>query len=396
MSEPPISADPQTAGLHPQSSHAAGSGRRRVGRLPKLHKPKPGTVAGIDAAQLEQMTVEQPPAQPCCLTVIDYCPQQYQIEENVAAQRLLAEHRPGWSKVRWINVDGLADLQLIQAIASKYELHPLAVEDVLHVPQRPKVDHFPGSDGGSPPRLFIVARMVQLLEGHIRGEQVSLFLGRNTVITFQEDRGDVWNPIREQITRSGSRLRINDASFLLYALLDAIVDHSFPILDHYSDLLEDLELIILERFDPEALRAIHRVKRELLLLRRQVVPMREMLHTLGTEHFSNLSEVTQTYLRDVFDHALVIIDMLDTYRDIALGLTEAYMAAAGNRLNQVMKVLTVISTIFIPLTFLAGVYGMNFHYLPELDVWWAYPAFWGVCIAIAAGMYAWFRRRGWL
>jgi magnesium transporter len=216
-------------------------------------------------------------------------------------------------------------------------------------------------------------------------------------LSFQErPDGDVFDPIRERIKTAGSRLRENDTSFLLYALLDAIVDHCFPILEHYSDVLEDLEDEVLARPDKRVIQEIHGTKRELLLLRRAVWPMREVIGQLAREHQECLSEVTQTYLRDVHDHSVQIMDMVETYREFASGLTETYMTALSNRMNEVMKVLTIMTTIFVPLTFLAGVYGMNFEHLPELHWKYSYYIFWGVCIVTAAGMLAWFRWRKWL
>jgi magnesium transporter len=182
----------------------------------------------------------------------------------------------------------------------------------------------------------------------------------------------------------------------MYTLLDAIVDHCFPILEHYSDLLEELEDQVLSRPDKRVIARIHAVKRELLLLRRAVWPMREVINALAREHHECLSATTQTYLRDVYDHSVQIIDMVETYREFASGLTETYMTAMSNRMNEIMKVLTIMTTIFVPLTFLAGVYGMNFHYLPELDWPYAYPVFWGVCVVVAVSMIVWFRWRKWL
>ena len=244
-------------------------------------------------------------------------------------------------------------------------------------------------------RLFVIARMLDLSDGHLRGEQISIFLGHNTVLTFQESPGDVWDGIRQRIQAPGSRLRANDASFLLHSLLDAIVDACFPILEFYGDRLEDVEAEVLASPTPEAIRNIHTLKRELLLLRRAVWPMREVISSLQREPHECMSDATRTYMRDVYDHAVQIIDIVETYREIASGLTETYMTAMSQRLNEVMKVLTIIGTIFIPLTFLAGVYGMNFKVLPELEWAWGYPAFWTVC-AVAVSMFVWFRRRQWL
>jgi magnesium transporter len=329
------------------------------------------------------------------ITCIDYSPDRLQVEEVKDHGEFIARHRPEWSAVRWINVDGLSDLGVIRSLAEKYRLHPLAIEDVLHTPQRPKVQAFE-EDENYQARLFVVAREMTLVNESLHTEQISLFVGHRTVLTFQETPGDAWDAIRQRIRAQGSQLRRADASFLAYSLIDSIVDEAFPILEHFGDRLEDLEEAVLERPDPEVARDIHHLKRELLLVRRAMWPMREVLHKMQREPHECFSEITRTYLRDVYDHAIQVIDIVETYREVATGLSETYMTAASNRMSEIMKVLTVMGTIFIPLTFLAGVYGMNFHYFPELDWPWAYPLFWVICLLLAAGMITWFRRRGWL
>jgi magnesium transporter len=238
--------------------------------------------------------------------------------------------------------------------------------------------------------------MVRMLGERIHSEQISIFLGHKTVLTFQESRGDVWDPIRQRLSARGSRLREEDAGFLVYSLLDAIVDHCFPILEHFGDRLETLEDLVLDRPDRATIREVRLTKRELLVLRHAVWPMREVISALQREPHECLSANTRVYLRDVYDHIVQIIDIVEAYREVATGLSETYMTAMSNRLNEVMKVLTIVGTVFIPITFLAGVYGMNFRHFPELDWTWAYPAFWGACLAVAVGMLLWLRRRGWL
>jgi magnesium transporter len=298
--------------------------------------------------------------------------------------------------VRWINIDGLSDMDVVHALASKYELHPLAIEDLLHIPERPKVESIGGSDSEMRARLFIIARMLQMHDSNLENEQISIFLGHKTVLTFQERRGDVWNPIRQRIQTKGSRIRLNDASFLVYALLDAIVDHCFPILERFGDLLEDLEDEVLSNPQRTIISAIHGVKRDLLQLRRVAWPMREVISLLHREPHECMSDVTRVYMRDIYDHIVQIIDIIETYRELANDLTETYISSVSNRMNEVMKVLTIIGTIFIPLTFLAGVYGMNFRHFPELNWAWGYAAFWGVCLLLSLVMLYVFRRRGWL
>jgi magnesium transporter len=307
----------------------------------------------------------------------------------------VAAHRPNWALVRWINVDGLTDMRVIRAFAEKYRLHPLAIEDVLHVTHRPKVEPYAES-GGYQARLFIIVKMLELQAGHLKSEQISIFLGHRTVLTFQESLGDVWDTIRQRIQTPGSRLRANDASFLVYSMLDAIVDHCFPLLEHYGDRLEEVEAAVLQQPSRSAIQAIHELKRELLLFRRAMWPMREVISNIQREPHDCLSDSTRTYMRDVYDHAVQIIDIIETYREIAIGLTETYMTVISTKLNEVMKVLTIVGTIFIPLTFIAGVYGMNFHYFPEINWRWGYGFFWALCLATAGGMLWWIRKKGWL
>lgn len=366
--------------------------------FPRISKADPGSAPGIEHHDLAKLPSN---SEGCFVTCIDYSHDRVRVEEIEDLEDFILHHRPEWSQVRWINVDGLADMTIIQAMAEKYEIHPLAVEDLLHVSQRPKVDTYGEDSAHSRARMVIITRMIQMIEGRLQSEQITIVLGHKTVITFQESRGDVWDPIRDRIKKSGSRLRLNDSSFLAYSLLDAIVDHCFPILEEFGDHLEELEEQVFEHSTQEIVHEIHRLKRQLLLLRRQVWPMREMINVLQRESHECLSEMTRVYLRDVYDHAVQIIDLLETYREVAAGLTETHMVATSNRMNEIMKVLTIISTFFIPLTFLAGVWGMNFKGMPEIESSWAYPwfypiGFWTLCISIAGGLYYFFKKRGWL
>jgi magnesium transporter len=328
------------------------------------------------------------------VTCVDYSAEQVEIHEITDIDDFLARHRPSWAEVRWIDIVGLSQMELIRAVAVKYQLHPLAVEDVLHTVERPKVEDFPGS-GDLPGRLFVVARSIDQREGRLHSDQVSMFLGRTTLLTFQDVHRSDLEPIRQRIKITGSRLRQNDASFLLYVLLDGIVDAYFPLLEHYSERLEDLEEELLGRPSQNTLEQIHMIKRELMLIRRSAWPMRELIANLQRDKHECLSENSQTYLRDVYDHCGSIIDLIETYREIASAIAETYITVVSNKTNDIVKVLTIIGTIFIPLTFLAGVYGMNMP-IPENRSPLAYPLFWAVCIAVSAGMLAWFRRRGWI
>ena len=352
----------------------------------------PGAAPGIEHDEIVSLPSAGEPAHVTC---IDYCPSHVQVQEVDDLEAFLDRHRPEWGAVRWINIDGLSDMKVIHALATKYELHPLAVEDLLHVPQRPKVDSY-GGDSSMRARLFVVTRILHAGEGELRSEQVSLFLGHTTLLTFREANSDVWDPIVQRINAAGSRLRGSDVSFLMYSLLDAIYDRCFPILEAYGERMEELEVLVLERSTRDTINEIHQIKRELLVLRRVAWPTREVISTLQREPHECLSDTTRVYLRDLYDHGIQIMDIIENYREMATDLTDTYMSSTSNRMNEVMKVLTIIGTIFIPLTFLAGVYGMNFHHIPELTQVWAYPAFWTVCVLVAGTMLYFFRRRHWV
>lgn len=356
-------------------------------------KSNPGAAPGLEHDEIVQL--EGTPG-PVKLTCVDYCPGEALFQEIHDLDDFLARHRPEWSRVRWISMEGLSDRNAIQALAKKYELHPLAIEDVLHVTERPKVEPYGGEDSEMLARLFVVTQAA-VLEGRlIRTEQISIFLGHKTVLTFRERAGDLWEPIRQRIQSKNSRLRANDASFLMYCLLDVIVDRFFPILEAYSDFAEDLEREILTHPSRQSIHGIHRFKRNLLVLHRVAWPMREVVSSLHREPHECMSEETRLYMHDLYDHVVQIMDIVEILRENASDLSDTYMSSASHRMNEIMKVLTLIGTIFIPLTFLAGVYGMNFHHFPELDKVWAYPAFWAVCIAMAGAMLIMFKKRGWL
>jgi magnesium transporter len=352
-----------------------------------------GGSPGIEHDEIVDYPVE---AGPATITCIDYSADNVLMQEINDLEAFIGEHRPEWSAVRWINVEGLSNLKTVQALAIKYDLHPLAVEDILHNRQRPKIESYGGEDSEYLARLFIVARILRIREGALVNEQFSMFVGHRTVLTFQQTQNELWNPIYQRIREKGSRLRRNDASFLAYALLDALADSYYPILEYYSDLAEVIEDFIIDRIKPDLINEIHQLKRDLMSIHRMLWPLRDVVSTLQRDTHECMSDTSRVYLRDLYDHVIQVIEIVETYREISSDLTETYMSSLSTRMNEVMKVLTIIGTIFIPLTFLAGVYGMNFRYFPELNQAWGYPAFWGVCITVAAVMLTMFRKRGWL
>ncbi len=303
--------------------------------------------------------------------------------------RLLANHR-----VTWVNVVGLGSTPLIEGLARQFGLHHLAVEDAVNLHQRAKVEHYGD-------HLFIVARMSKPGE-HFEAEQVSMFLGSNFVLTLIEDPGDSFDPVRQRARQNAGMLCQSGPDHLAYALIDAVVDHYFPLLERYGEALDHLEDQVLERPTGATLAHIHVLKHELLSVRRAIWPHREALSVLAREQSPLVTAETQVYLRDCYDHVVQIMDLLETYRELGSDLRDAYLSSVSNRMNEVMRVLTVISTIFIPLTFITSVYGMNFDThasrwnMPELRWGWGYAMVWGAIVALTVGMLYFFARRGWL
>jgi magnesium transporter len=292
--------------------------------------------------------------------------------------------------VSWVNIDGLHDTELLRKLGDHYGLHLLVVEDIVNVHQRPKVEEYDGY-------LFVVARMIYLEDDgvQLRSEQMSFVLGEQWLLSFQEVHGDVFANVRERIRGGRGRARQMGVDYLLYALLDAIVDHYFIILEKLGERIEALEDAVNDDPGPETLQQVHEMRREMILLRKSVWPMREVLASMLRTESHLIRDETNVFLRDVYDHAIQVIDAIESFRDMLSSIQDLYMSNISNRMNEVMKVLTIIATIFVPLTFVAGIYGMNFEVLPELHWKWSYLVFWIVILAMGGGMVAFFRRRGW-
>ena len=362
-------------------------------RFPSRLDSTPGARPGLEPEDLARLPSTPGAARVTC---VDFSPEEVRSQEVADLASFLAEHRPPWSVVRWVDVGGLSDRGVIEALARKYHLHPLAMEDVLHVPQRAKCEAYP-VQGDTQARLFVIARVLGLAEGRLCEEQVSVFVGHSTLLTFREREGDdLWASVRHRLSAAGSRVREHDASYLLYSLLDSIVDRWFPVLEEIGDRLDHLEDEVLDNPSREAVAKAHVLRRELHVLRHAAWPMREVIASLQREPHECLSETTRTYLRDVHDHIVQVIEMIEAYREVVSSVQETFMTATSNRMNEVMKVLTVVGTIFIPITFLAGVYGMNFRHMPELEARWTYPSFWVLCAGVSGGMLLWMRKRGWI
>jgi magnesium transporter len=292
--------------------------------------------------------------------------------------------------VTWVNLDGLHDVKLIEALGGAFTLHPLMLEDILNTDHRAKLEVGENC-------LFIIAKMLTLHpeRDEILSEQISLIVGPGYVLSFQEKPGDLFNSLRQRIHGDQGRVRKMGADYLAYRLLDTIVDQYFIILEQMGDRIEALEEKLLDKPDRQLLHRIHRTKREMILLRRAVWPLREVIGGLQRD-ITLITPAVQPFLRDLYDHTIQIIDTVETYRDVITGLLDLYLSSISNRMNEIMKVLTIMSTLFIPLTFLVGVYGMNFDYLPELHWRWGYFALWGVMLGCVGGMFVFFRRKGWV
>ncbi|MBI4638298.1 MAG: magnesium/cobalt transporter CorA [Candidatus Rokubacteria bacterium] len=309
-----------------------------------------------------------------------------ELEAKDVDEALAAAHPAG---VTWINVDGLGEPAVLSRLGEHFGLHPLAVEDALNVPQRPKVERYPA-------HFFIVLRMIRQGAEMQEEEQVSVFFGQDFVVTVQERAGgDVFNPVRDAIRLGRGRVRESGADYLAYLLLDAVVDGYFPVLEGISGRAETLEVDAIAAAGQETLFGIQRLRHDLLTLRRAVWPIREEIAILQRDDSPLIGAETRVFLRDAYDHALQALEVVESLREMAATVMEVYLSAQNQRLNSVMKVLTVIATLFIPLTFIASIYGMNFEFMPELHWRYGYAFALGLMAVATAVMVLYFRRRGW-
>jgi len=323
------------------------------------------------------------------ITIIDYDKDTFQ-EKKAKDVKECYQFKDS-SSVTWINIDGLHRVDIIEDIGRHFNLHPLLLEDVMNTDQRPKMEDFNDT-------LFIVLKMLfySREEDVLLQEQVSLFLGRNFVISFQERVGDIFDPIRERIRKGLGQIRKMGADYLAYTLLDTIIDNYFIILEYLGERIETLEEELVTKPTPVTLKVIHRLKRYMIFLRKSVWPLREVISTIGRSESDLIKDTTAPYLKDVYDHTIQVIDTVETFRDIISGMLDIYLSSISNKMNEVMKVLTIIATLFIPLTFVAGIYGMNFKYMPELEWSWGYPGVWLIMITIAVIMAIYFKRKKWI
>lgn len=296
--------------------------------------------------------------------------------------------------VLWINVYGLADIDLIQTLGDIFGLHSLALEDVVNVHQRPKAEEYAD-------HVFVVTRMI-VAGSHVETEQASLFVGKNFILTFHERSSDCFEPIRERLRRQKGRIRGLGTDYLAYALIDAVIDAYFPVLEQFGERLEDLEDAVVSQPRPELIAEVHTMKRDLLNLRRAIWPHREMINSIIRDETSLVTDQTRLYIRDCYDHTIQLMDIVETYREIASGLVDVYLSSMSTRLNDIMKVLTIIATIFMPLSFIASLYGMNFDRaaspwnMPELGWRYGYPFSLAVMAASTIGLVYYFWKQRWI
>jgi len=352
-------------------------------RLFRSRRAKVGTAPGT------LVHTGQPSDAPVRMSVIDY--DQDSITERELPEPSETRRYVGTGTVTWVNIDGVHEVSVVEALGRAFELHPLTLEDVVNTTQRAKLEEFDGY-------LYAVLRMPHLAEGEdeIVSEQISIVLTADCVLSFQERPGDVFDAIRERLRAGAGRIRKAGADYLSYVLIDAVVDNYFVLLERISDRLDELEDEVHDDPSPETLSSIHTLRRESILLRKSVWPLRDLIAGFARSESPLVTEPTRLYLRDVHDHAVQVIDTIESLRDVVASLIDLFMSATSNRMNEIMKVLTIVGALFIPLTFIAGIYGMNFEHMPELSWRWGYAAVWAVMVAVLVGMLAFFHRRRWL
>ena len=339
----------------------------------------PGTLVHIGEKKIDKTVLE----------ILNYSESNYEEKKDCRVDECLAYREK--AGVSWINIEGIHDVSIIEKLGNSFNIHPLVLEDILNTDQRPKIDVFEKN-------IFIVFKMLSYNEKEeIVTEQVSVVFDSNILISFQEGiEGDVFNPIRERIKNNKGKIRQMETDYLAYRLIDAVIDNYFVILEKIGERIELLEEELIKNPSTKALQGIHKLKREMIFLRKSIWPLREVINTIEKEDSPLISDVTKLYFRDVYDHTIQVMDTIETYRDIISGMLEIYLSTMNNKLNQVMKVLTIIATIFMPPTFIVGIYGMNFKYMPELDSKLGYPIVLVVMLLIVVSMVTYFRKKKWI
>lgn len=346
---------------------------------------EPGTPVFVGIKKMDRVKI----------SVIDYTETEFrEMEVSNIDDCFPFKDTPG---ITWIDIVGVHDVEAIERFGRHFGLHPLILEDIVHTGQRPKMEETDGS-------IFLVLKMIYHTEGedHYTSEQISIIFGKNLVVSFQEKEGDVFNPVRDRIRKVIPRSRFMGTDYLAYALVDAIVDNYFKVLERLGEQIEELEDILVTNPRPENLETLHDMKRELILMRKRIWPLRELVGGLERLESDLIHDYSRIYIRDLYEHVIQVIDTVETFRDMASGLIDIYLSSVSNKMNEVMKVLTIIATVFIPLGFLAGVYGMNFNpdagpfNMPELGLPFGYIGFWALVLLIGGGLFWFFKRKQWL
>lgn len=292
-------------------------------------------------------------------------------------------------QITWINVDGLQDIKIFEDIGEIFSIHPLVLEDILNTDQRPKAEDYGDY-------IYMVLKNFHQESGDILSEQISIILGKDFVLSFEEKENSIFKTIKERLSRNKGRIRKGSTDYLVHAIIDNIVDNYFIMLENIEDKIENLEDDVVKKPTQSTLHDIHHLKRKLLMLSKTLWPLREAVNSLGKSDSYLINKSTGIYFKDIYDHTIAIIDTVETFRDMLSGMLDIYLSTVSNRLNEVMKVLTIIATVFMPLTFIAGLYGMNFKYMPELEFQWGYFGVLGIMFIVAILMLIYFRRKKWL
>ncbi|MBF0413355.1 MAG: magnesium/cobalt transporter CorA [Desulfamplus sp.] len=340
----------------------------------------PGTMVFIGERKQEKTSID----------VIDYSDTTLNELRDVSVNQCCDLSKSSGS-VTWINVNGIHDIAFIGALGKCFDLHPITLEDIVNTAQRLKIEEFSNY-------IFIVLKMMKFKEAgnNVEIEHISLILGKDYVISFQEKEGELFNALRDRIRAAKGRIRSMKSDYLAYALMDAVVDNYFLSIERIGDRIEDIDDQILTEPKQEDIKEIHRLKRDILTLRKAVWPLREEIGVIEKSESDMICSETKVFWRDLYGNTIQIIDMLDTFRDIIGGMHDTYLSSISNRMNEIMKVLTIIGTIFIPLTFIVGVYGMNFEYMPELKWHLGYYMIWGVMLAVGIGLLVYFKLKKWI
>ncbi|MFC1566683.1 magnesium/cobalt transporter CorA [bacterium] len=340
---------------------------------------------GLPPGTIETPSIEKKPAKMSSITYDTDKIDKVEIKSSIEFPELLD------NKTIWLSIDSINDTDLISSIGKKYNIHSLTLEDIINVYHRPKYEDYENY-------IFMILKLISYdkLNKRLIIDNVCILLLKNLVITFTEKNGEKFKPIQNRLFNKKGRIRKQTADYLVYALTDLIVDNYYLVLEEIGLEIEDLEKELINNPKQATLEGIYNLKSQIILFRKMTWPIRELINSFRYSESDLLAESTQVYLRDLYDHVIQIIDHIETYRDVVSSMMDIYLTAVSNKMNEVMKVLTIIATIFIPITFIAGIYGMNFKYIPELSLKWGYFGVWGLIVCVITIMLIYFKKKGWL